>query len=297
MRVWYILRELDQQLGPNGWLSYPAVLQYLLNLNFSLKQVEDLLRSGEGIFWDFHNKRPCTFVIRLQGIGKVCEILGVDIRSEYYKKMGRLPEWQKVPLQEFVGNKWLATFRSIACYEPADSDGRKIARVSIQDFSFVSPSTQVRDDRELGLAYKPTYTLNLEDDGPLTFQEPSFHKGVALRSTVGQLGWLSRRSENRCKAFFNPVGDPEGSIQPNATHDWRWFSSKEQFDYASDRAAKGKLLPLNIAIDAEVPMTPEEVARFGLRPSVSLWHRPTRAIKEDLSKGGGALIAALCQTG
>jgi hypothetical protein len=305
MRVWYILHELDQQLGPSGWLSYLEVLPYLFNLGFSsFKQVEDLLRSGEGIFWDFHDKHHnCTLIIRLQGVGKVCELLGVKIRSDYDKEHNVQPHWQILPLEDFLGNKWLSFFRSIACYEPKKLQqvkdklrGRKIDRASIGDFSFVSKSTQVRDDRELGLDYNPTYTPNLETHGPKTLQEASYHIGVATHSAVGQLGWLTRRNENRHKTFTKPVGGSNEPVQSSPTRSWRWFASKEQFDYASDRAAKGKL-PLNISIDAEVPMTPEEVARFGLRPSVSLWHRPRRAIVEDLRGGAGALVTALCESG
>jgi hypothetical protein len=51
-----------------------------------------------------------------------------------------------------------------------------------------------------------------------------------------------------------------------------------QYNQASDKAAKGSPAPLTVDSNAEVAMSPAEVARKLLRRNVSLWRRPTRAM-------------------
>ena len=294
--VWYLLRVLDQQRGGNSWIPYDQVLKYLLSQGFYLAEVEKILRSGDGIFWDLQ-RRNIIPVLHLHGIERVCSTLRVDIRSAYDREMRRLPEWQTVPLQDFTEDKRLACFRSVACYEPANSKGRKISRPAIADRSSVSPSTQVRDADKLGLLKKrgrrrvqgvPTYTPNLEEHGPRTLQEDSILKGMASRGPVGLLGWVSRRMEREGKSFNKPVGssvtpEPVQASSP-AIHPWRWFDSDRQYNQASDKTTKGSLAPLIVDSNAEVPMTPTEVASLLLRRNVSLWRRPTR-VMEDLRGG------------
>jgi len=291
MIIWYLLRVLDQERGGDSLVPYDQAIGYLLDRGFKMKKVEELLNLGVGIFWDFQWKRDgvCA-VIHLRGIGRVAARLEVDIRSPYDKEMNRLPVWQMVPVCDFTADKALAYFRSIACYDPEE---RKISRAAIADRSGISPKTQVRDADKLGLLKKrgrrrlqgiPTYTPNLDRHGPRTLQECSILKGVASRGPVGLLGWVSRRIEG--KSFKTPVGGsatPEPvQASPPAIHPWRWFRSDGQYDQSSDRAAEGILASLTIDDNAEVPMTPAEVAREHLRRSVSLWRRPARVVMAEL---------------
>lgn len=268
--MWSDLRTFSQLDGGSGFLVYDDAFDWLLQRGYEYYRIFRILKAGEGIFWDIRwgGRRVG---IRLRSVKAVCRDLGVEIRAKAH--------WHTVPLGDFVGKREkLAYFRSVACYDSIDRRGdpklRPISRKRIQERSGVSPATQLRDDKVLGLlngkrrkrggnaCYKPNPCKEKEGD-PDYLQKPSKHWSLARLGPKGRLPKVREallRDGSRCDT--GREADASKALHPR-----RYFDDDAEYEKVAGKCP--------VDPDSLVVLPEEERGNYRpVRKEVSLWREP-----------------------
>ena len=174
-RLWYLLRHLDET--GRGWHEQSAIRHKLTKSAYRFcgrRQLANLLKEGEGIFWTFNRGR-----IWLQSPGRVAARLGVDHAN--YRPVA-------VPLKAFLGKVGLIRAHLYATYHSARTKdhelGMPVARETIEQITGVDPHSQRSYEKQLHLDVRHNLAVGEEiienEQGQALAQERAWRHGNAL---------------------------------------------------------------------------------------------------------------------
>lgn len=193
-RVWLLLQHLDQKRC--GWLPVEIIRPQLTNAASpwrlcSWRQLRNLWRQGEGIFWQRDNGR-----IWLRSTAKVAAALGVACLRQ---RPVALPLPTLLQGVGFFRAHLYASFHSARCQQRRSSTAKPIARATLQQISRVSPCSQRVYEARAGVRRQANFVvataLSCSDEKERAWQHGralfSFtdHKGDQGRPGKRYLAW------------------------------------------------------------------------------------------------------------
>ena len=190
-RLWYLLRHLDST--GRGWHEQSKVRHTLTKTAYRFcgrRQLSNLLKEGEGIFWRFNRSR-----IWLLCPGRVAAKL--EVGHANYRPVA-------VPLRAFLGKVGLVRAHLYATYHSArakDHDlGMPVARETIEQITGVDPHSQRSYEKQLHLDVRHNLAVGEEiienEQGQALAQERAWRHGNALFTLTdykGQQGPKGRK--------------------------------------------------------------------------------------------------------
>lgn len=265
-QVWMELRTLSIQVDKgSGFLDFDRAFDFLIEQGFRGSRdymggcdclALVILQEGMGNHWERTPGGKLSLFSSTK-VGWLLEVGGFRTRRWHV-----LP----IPLSQLTDKREkLANFRSVACYDSIDRRNdpkfHPICRKTVQQLSGVSPSTQLADDRVLGLLngkrrkvggkaqYRPRAK---EETGPPYRQISSKHWSPARLGPQGRLRIIRKALEGRRSDTAYP----------------RYFDDDVHYQKAIDRVP--------VADDPLVILPQVERRNYfpPVRPTVELWREP-----------------------
>ncbi|MCA9986384.1 MAG: hypothetical protein KDE59_18875, partial [Anaerolineales bacterium] len=190
-RLWLLMRHLDE--SGRGWHLQGALRHQMTKTSYRFcgrRQLANLLKEGEGIFWRFGSGR-----IWLLSTGKVAANLGLD--NATYRPVA-------MPVKAFLGKVGQVRAHFYATYHSAravgDRPGMPVARETIAAITGVDPHSQRSYEKLLNLDVRQNIAIGEEiiegEAGQALAQERAWRHGNALFTLTdykGKQGAKGRR--------------------------------------------------------------------------------------------------------
>lgn len=180
-RIWYILREVDTRGA--GWVSEEQCRALLTERDSTWRvcgwrQLRNLLRRGEGIFWQRRNGR-----IWLASVAKTAAALQVERLAQ---RPTAVPVSTLTAKLSVVRAHFYASFHS--SHQNADTDRPKpIARATLNDLTTLTPKTQRAYEQTARVKTQANFAIG-KSSSPERLQETAWKKGAASFELVDRNG-------------------------------------------------------------------------------------------------------------
>lgn len=194
-RLWLLLRHLDTD--GRGWLRIDLIKERLTRAGAPLRicgwrQLRNLLRAGEGVFWQRDAGQQDTDRIWLRSTVKVALALGV---SRLTGRAVELPVQMLTAGMGVVRAHFYASFHSgRACASERHAGSKPIARETLARLTGVSRRGQRGYEKIAGIRAQTNYAIGPHRDAE-TEEELAWQKGQALFTLQDYRGYQGRRRE------------------------------------------------------------------------------------------------------
>lgn len=181
-RIWLLLRHLDA-LG-RGWVQVSQVRSWLVARSSpwrvcGWRQLRNLLRQGDGIFWQWTEER-----LWLRSVVRVAAALGVE---QVTAKPVALPVAVLLGGVGEVRAHLYASFHSSRSFGPRNGRSNPISRETLAQVTAVPPRTQRCYERRIGVQVQRNLALGPGVE-PGQKQERAWRQGTAVFEFIDHLG-------------------------------------------------------------------------------------------------------------